>query len=584
MPQTSNALQRNVPAGYVLDQSSLAANPHGEGTYKMVGPQGQTVQVPFSKVRGAEDMQYQVIPGDLKRYTKDAAAAQPGWTDRLAAWGEKMYPHIAAADTQPHLRNVSPSREHVPHSTEDGPSFKLPYVDEILAPIAAPIEEFAGNIVNNLARSATATPAAVAHGLNHLLSPSQWEIWNPDSWTPAGHQLEQQKEVAAALASGQGRVLAPGQRPPEPTAEMWNDDASEHIAGLIKMWGIGKVLEPALGLGSKALGVATAAGEEAALGKAASEGASTASVPIANDTVRALPTPAPVAAEATPAPAPVSGEAADASLPDASVDGETNATSMPPTVDGEAANVSPAPVAATGFSAAFSRIMNSLPQLELPLRAPKIYKEALRTIFQDDPNLRLATPGGVLEVHPADFFAQPLEIRRALEPNVLDPKTGRTLGEEHGLDIFQHGPDRGGVEEQADVPGQNDPETVMPEPQSSPEDLGQQQAQRQQQTQFEPGTFSIFDWTGYPTGAPRPQGTFRLLKDAEYEAARDAADKYTGAKHRADRTAHSGQHFHHVKPVKFGGTPTDPANIIRLSPSDHWKFNRWWLSLQRSIE
>ena len=44
----------NVPAGYVVNEPKLIANPRGEGTYKMVGPKGQTVQVPFSNVRFAE--------------------------------------------------------------------------------------------------------------------------------------------------------------------------------------------------------------------------------------------------------------------------------------------------------------------------------------------------------------------------------------------------------------------------------------------------------------------------------------------------------------------------------------------------
>jgi hypothetical protein len=101
---------------------------------------------------------------------------------------------------------------------------------------------------------------------------------------------------------------------------------------------------------------------------------------------------------------------------------------------------------------------------------------------------------------------------------------------------------------------------------------------------IEPGSFSIFDWTGYPSGAPRPSGIFRLLRDPEYGATRDVANNSNRAKQRADPAAHAGKHIHHIKPVKFGGHPTDPANTILLSPSDHYQFNRWWFSLQKSIE
>jgi len=392
----------NVPAGYSLNQSSLAANPNGEGTYKMVGPQGQTVQVPFSKVRGAEDVRYQVVPDDLKRYNKDAAAAQPGWSDLLAAWGEKTYPHITAADAQKQLKDVSPSGEHLPHSTEDGPSFSLPYVDKILAPIEVPVNEFGENIVNDLTRFATSVPAMASHGLNHLLSPSQWEIWDPDSWTPAGHQLKQQKEVETALASGQGRVLAPGERPPEPTAEMWNDYASEHIAGLIKMWGAGKVLEPVLGL----------AGKDLSYEQTASSGL--------RDGAR----------------------------------------------DVMGGSGTPAPSAGTAFSVPFAQIMDSLDESELGKRAPKAQRAAVQAIFQGHPNLRFAMPGGqVGEMPPGDFFTLDSKAQQALKTSVIDPTTGKTLGQ--GLEVAQQGTDGGGLVTPLGAPAESSSQpAAMPERQA----------------------------------------------------------------------------------------------------------------------
>src|SRR6185436_12593050 len=42
---------------------------------------------------------------------------------------------------------------------------------------------------------------------------------------------------------------------------------------------------------------------------------------------------------------------------------------------------------------------------------------------------------------------------------------------------------------------------------------------------FPTGGFSIIDWTGYPSGVPKPDGPFRLLpKGPQYDAARDAAN------------------------------------------------------------
>ncbi|GFM70311.1 hypothetical protein PSCICL_13030 [Pseudomonas cichorii] len=36
------------------------------------------------------------------------------------------------------------------------------------------------------------------------------------------------------------------------------------------------------------------------------------------------------------------------------------------------------------------------------------------------------------------------------------------------------------------------------------------------------GSFSISDWTGYPAGAPAPEGPFRLLEGTEYNSANKA--------------------------------------------------------------
>jgi hypothetical protein len=101
---------------------------------------------------------------------------------------------------------------------------------------------------------------------------------------------------------------------------------------------------------------------------------------------------------------------------------------------------------------------------------------------------------------------------------------------------------------------------------------------------FKPGTFSISRWTGYPSGIARPKGPFRLLQGAEYDAARKAADEANAALRRADPGKYAGKQIHEIHPVKFGGSPTDPANKIALDPPFHRQLNAWWYRLQRSVE
>lgn len=97
------------------------------------------------------------------------------------------------------------------------------------------------------------------------------------------------------------------------------------------------------------------------------------------------------------------------------------------------------------------------------------------------------------------------------------------------------------------------------------------------------GSFSIVDWTGYPSTLPKPAGPFRLLEGAEYDAARTAANQANRAMHQAD-PALSGLQIHEIHPVKFDGSPTDPLNKIPLTPQQHQPATTWWLVLQRYIE
>jgi hypothetical protein len=97
------------------------------------------------------------------------------------------------------------------------------------------------------------------------------------------------------------------------------------------------------------------------------------------------------------------------------------------------------------------------------------------------------------------------------------------------------------------------------------------------------GSFSVFDWSGYPEGLPRPQGPLRLLEGSEYEAARKAANQVNRAMHRADPSL-AGKSIHEIQPVKFGGSPTASANKLPLLPAEHAPATAWWNALMRAIQ
>jgi RHS repeat-associated protein len=97
------------------------------------------------------------------------------------------------------------------------------------------------------------------------------------------------------------------------------------------------------------------------------------------------------------------------------------------------------------------------------------------------------------------------------------------------------------------------------------------------------GSFPIRDWRGYPRNLPKPAGPFRLLEDAQYQTARKAADLANDAMHRADPSL-AGRQIHEIHPVKFSGSPTDPANKIPLTLREHARVTRWWRQLQRNLE
>ena len=101
------------------------------------------------------------------------------------------------------------------------------------------------------------------------------------------------------------------------------------------------------------------------------------------------------------------------------------------------------------------------------------------------------------------------------------------------------------------------------------------------------GSFSITErgWRGYPEGVARPTGPFRILTGTEYEAARKAANRANQAIRKADPASAAGKEIHEIKPVKFGGSPTEPVNKIKLPRGVHRvETTPWWNRLLRSLQ
>lgn len=103
-------------------------------------------------------------------------------------------------------------------------------------------------------------------------------------------------------------------------------------------------------------------------------------------------------------------------------------------------------------------------------------------------------------------------------------------------------------------------------------------------TDFRSGSFSISDWSGYPAGVSRPQGPFRLLEGAEYTSARNAANNANAVMRREQGLVGQLVDVHEIQPVKFGGSPTDPANkVILLRDVHRQQVTPWWNQLQKGL-
>lgn len=101
---------------------------------------------------------------------------------------------------------------------------------------------------------------------------------------------------------------------------------------------------------------------------------------------------------------------------------------------------------------------------------------------------------------------------------------------------------------------------------------------------FVEGSFSTFNWKGYPVGGIKPTGQFKLLEGTEYTSARNLANSTNAAIRRANPEIFKGLQIHEIHPVKFGGSPTDISNKIFLTPSQHAHYTNFWNTLMRKIK
>jgi hypothetical protein len=105
-------------------------------------------------------------------------------------------------------------------------------------------------------------------------------------------------------------------------------------------------------------------------------------------------------------------------------------------------------------------------------------------------------------------------------------------------------------------------------------------------TQFAEGSFSITEhgWQGYPAGVPKPAGPFRLIEGAEYDAARSAANSANNQIRLQQGLRGQPVDVHELKPVKFGGSATNPANKLIMDRATHrQQVTPWWNQLMRDI-
>ncbi|WP_025144874.1 DUF6443 domain-containing protein [Pedobacter jeongneungensis] len=99
------------------------------------------------------------------------------------------------------------------------------------------------------------------------------------------------------------------------------------------------------------------------------------------------------------------------------------------------------------------------------------------------------------------------------------------------------------------------------------------------------GTFSIWNWQGYPKDLAKPRGPFNLLYGQDYLNARNAANSANRKLSLELELKGKEIDIHELIPVKFGGSPNDIQNKVLLDKSFHrQKVTPFWNNIQRSIE
>ena len=91
------------------------------------------------------------------------------------------------------------------------------------------------------------------------------------------------------------------------------------------------------------------------------------------------------------------------------------------------------------------------------------------------------------------------------------------------------------------------------------------------------------DWEGYPEGAPKPEGYYRILQNDEYDTARKLANVANKKLHNTYPEM-ANLEFHEILPVKFGGSPTNINNKIPLTPEVHRQFTVFWNRILKGLQ
>ena len=111
---------------------------------------------------------------------------------------------------------------------------------------------------------------------------------------------------------------------------------------------------------------------------------------------------------------------------------------------------------------------------------------------------------------------------------------------------------------------------------------GQHEGEGEPSVDYTQVEFSVSNWIGYPEEVPTATGPMRVVEGEEYRINRKLANRSNEKSHRDDPSL-EGKHIHEIKPVKLGGSPTDPANKLAVSVDLHMRLNKWWAKLLKEI-